>query len=66
VLAQARILYGIPDQADPLLAPLLPASPADPEILYLHGLRHLIVGRTDPAKSVVEFREARKWFLRVY
>lgn len=66
VLAQARILYGDPARADPILAELLRLSPDDAEIAYLAGLRHLIAGRRDPVTTLTEFREARNWFRRAY
>lgn len=66
ILAKAKILYGVPEQADPILDRLLAASPEDPELMYLKGMRHLMTGRADPAIARAQFLEARTWFVRVY
>lgn len=66
VLAQAQILYGAPERADAPLDMLLASASADPELLYLKGLRHLMAGRKDAAIAPAEFREARKWFARAW
>ncbi|TGX43260.1 hypothetical protein E5A74_08825 [Sphingomonas naasensis] len=66
VLAQAQILYGAPERADATLDALLESAPADPELLYLKGLRHLIAGRGQAAIAAAEFREARNWFARAW
>ncbi|OYY73061.1 hypothetical protein [Sphingomonas sp. 28-63-12] len=66
VLAMAQILYGVPERADAALDALLIRAPADPELLYLKGLRHLAAGRRDAIIAPAEFLEARKWFARAY
>lgn len=64
VLAQAEILFGDGAAGERLLEPLLAASPEDPQLLYLMGLRHLISGRADSGQRQREFRAARRWFAR--
>jgi tetratricopeptide (TPR) repeat protein len=66
ILAKARILYGAPERADPILDRLLAASSEDTELMYLKGMRHLMAGRADPAIARDQFREARTWFAHVY
>ena len=66
VLVQAQILYGAPEQADAALDTLLQSAPADAELLYFKGLRHLMIARGDDAQASVELREARKWFARAF
>jgi tetratricopeptide (TPR) repeat protein len=66
VLAHAEILHGDPDAGDRLLEPLLAASPNDAELLYLRGMRHLVVGQRDDAARRERFRQARPWFVRAH
>jgi tetratricopeptide (TPR) repeat protein len=67
VLAHAEILYGTPAAAEPLLEELLAAAPADAELLYLRGLRHLMAGRAAAgATRAGEFRRAQSWFVRAH
>jgi hypothetical protein len=66
VLVQAQILYGAPEQADKELDALLASAPSDPELLYLEGMRHLMVGRRDPGLTRIEFGKARQWFVRAW
>ncbi|HEX8194057.1 MAG TPA: hypothetical protein VF552_14275 [Allosphingosinicella sp.] len=66
VLAHAEVLYGDPATAEPLLDALLQIAPADAELLYLRGLRHLIAGRADEARRIEEYRRAQGWFVRAH
>jgi len=64
IRARAEILYGDPAAADALLDPQLAAAPADADLLYLKGLRHLVAGRRDPAARVAQYRLAGTFFAR--
>jgi hypothetical protein len=66
VLAQAEVLYGDPAAAEPVLDALLQTAPADAELLYLRGLRHLIAGRADEGRRAEEYRRAASWFVRAH
>ncbi|TFI60046.1 hypothetical protein E2493_02020 [Sphingomonas parva] len=66
VLLHAAIDAGAPDADDKALDALIAASPADPELVYLKGMRHLTAGRDDPASRPAHYREARRWFARAY
>jgi tetratricopeptide (TPR) repeat protein len=61
---RAEILLGDPGAADPMLDRLLAAAPADPELLYLKGLRHLVTGRRDAVGRAAEYRRAGEFFAR--
>ncbi|HEX8641495.1 MAG TPA: hypothetical protein VF704_10125 [Allosphingosinicella sp.] len=64
--AKAEILLGDLAVADRLLAPLLAAAPNDPEVLYLHGLRHLVAGRRNASARAAEYRAAQRFFARAF
>jgi hypothetical protein len=64
--ARAEALYGDGEAADRLLAPLLAGAPGDAEILYLHGMRHLVAGRRDEGNRARHFDEAQRWFVRAH
>lgn len=66
VLAQAQVLYGVPEQANAALDALLASAPADPELLYLKGMQHLTIARRGAVTARTEYEEARKWFARAY
>ena len=66
VFAKSEILYGEPERAAAALDALMAVNPADPELLYIKGMRHLMIGRNDPAVARAEFREARLLFARAY
>ncbi|HEX8448748.1 MAG TPA: hypothetical protein VF652_04065, partial [Allosphingosinicella sp.] len=65
ILAQAEALHGDPAKADALLGPLLAAHPADAELLYFKGMRHLRSGRQSDDEEA-EFRLARTAFARAH
>jgi Flp pilus assembly protein TadD len=65
ILAQAEALHGDPAKADALLAPLLAAHPADSELYYLKGMRHLRAGRESDDEEA-QFRLARTAFARAH
>lgn len=64
VLAHAEAVYGDGDAADRLLSPLLEAAPADAELLYLRGLRHLAAARA--GSDAEQARQAGLWFSRAH
>jgi Flp pilus assembly protein TadD len=66
VLARAEALHGDSAAAEPLLTELIGASPNDPELLYLMGMRHLRSGRADEANRAAHFRTAQRWFGRAH
>lgn len=66
VLAEAEILFGTPAAADASLDLLLGTAPADADLLYLKGLRHLMAARQGGAEAPAALREARRWFARAY
>jgi hypothetical protein len=65
VLAHAESLFGDGAAADRLLDPLMAAAPADAELMYYKGLRHLRAAReADDAEE--DGRAARTWFTRAH
>jgi hypothetical protein len=66
LLARTEALYGDGAAADRLLQPLLAAAPADAELLYLQGMRHLNAGRWEAANRASHFRTARTYFARAH
>ena len=66
VLAQAEALYGSGRKADKLLDRLLKRAPADADLLYWKGMRHLVAARAAGNKGRSEYREARIWFVRAH
>jgi Flp pilus assembly protein TadD len=66
VLATAEVLHGDPAKGEALLDELLKASPNEAAILYLKGMRHLLAGRSDPAKKEAHFKAARPWFVKAH
>lgn len=65
VLAHAEALFGDGAVADRLLDPLLAAAPADAELLYIRGMRHLTAAeKAEDGES--ESRVARSWFTRAH
>lgn len=66
VLAKAEALAGDGAAADRLLDPLLAAAPADAELLYLKGMRHLVAARRDPAVAEKERKLAQGWFAKAH
>ena len=66
IQARAEILFGDLAAADRLLDGLLAAAPADAELLYLKGLRHLVAGRRDAAARRAEYRQAQIFFSRAH
>jgi tetratricopeptide (TPR) repeat protein len=62
--ARAEILLGDQAAADALLDQLLAESPADPELLYLKGLRHLTAARRNASIRAAEYRLAGGYFAR--
>ena len=65
VLAYAELSIGDAAAADGLLSPLIEASPNDPELLYLQGMRHLKASETaeDPEPQA---QLARRAFARAF
>lgn len=65
VLAHAELLYGDAPAADRLLDRLIESSPGDAELLYLKGMRHLIVAENGDDWDE-EAAHARRWFARAH
>ncbi|HEX8307459.1 MAG TPA: hypothetical protein VF645_03470 [Allosphingosinicella sp.] len=65
ILAQAEALHGDAAKADALIGPLLAARPADSELLYFKGMRHLRAGRESDDEEA-QFRLARSAFARAH
>ncbi|MGQ0588186.1 MAG: hypothetical protein ACT4N8_01470 [Sphingosinicella sp.] len=65
VLAHAELLYGDAAAAERLIEPLLAASPADAELLYLRGMRHFVDAQKDIDRAA-NLRRARNWFARAH
>lgn len=65
VLAEAEVQFGDAAKGEALLDELLKAAPGDAELLYLKGIRHLLVAREadDPEPA---FKQARTWFARAH
>lgn len=65
VLAHAELLYGDGAAAERLLDRLLQASAGNAELLYLKGLRYLMLAESDdpPARAAAT---ARTWFTRAH
>lgn len=63
VLAHAELLYGDGVAADALLDRLLAASPGDAELMYLKGMRQLVLAKSDDAPADAG-AQARSWFAR--
>lgn len=66
VLAKAEVLHGDAAKGDALLDELLRGTPADAELLYLKGMRHLRAGRADEAQRSKHFKQAQGWFARAH
>jgi hypothetical protein len=64
--AKAEILFGDLATADRLLDGLLSVRPADPELLYLKGLRHIVAGERDESIRAAQFRLAQPYFARAF
>lgn len=60
VLARAEALFGDGGAADRLLGPLMAAAPADADLMFLNGVRHL------RANSPEGRREGLRWLARAY
>lgn len=65
VLAHAELLYGDAAAAERLIEPLLAASPADAELLYLRGMRHFVDAQKDIDRTA-NLGRARLWFSRAH
>jgi Flp pilus assembly protein TadD len=65
ILAQAEALHGDPAKADAMLDSLLAARPADSELHYFKGMRHLRAGR-ESDDGEAQFRLARASFARAH
>jgi len=65
VLAHAEALFGDAAAADRVLDALLSASPIDAELLYLKGMRYLVVAEHEEAWQA-DAAEARRWFGRAH
>lgn len=66
VLAMAEVLHGDAARGEAILDQLLASTPGDAELLYLKGMRHLVVGRADEGKRKESFAIARPWFARAH
>ena len=65
MLAHAEALFGDGAVADRLLDPLIAVAPADAELLYIRGMRHLTAAeKAEDGES--ESRVARSWFTRAH
>jgi Flp pilus assembly protein TadD len=65
VLAEAEVQFGDGAKGEALLDALLKDAPKDAELMYLKGLRHLIVGRAAEEPEPA-FKQARTWFARAH
>ena len=66
VLAKAEVLHGDASKGDALLDELLRSNPADAELLYVKGMRHLRAGRADEDGRAKHFKQAQPWFARAH
>jgi predicted Zn-dependent protease len=62
-LARAQVLYGDPSQADATLDRLLAARPQDVDLLYLKGMRHLMVGTHG---DLAQWPLAQRWLVKAH
>ena len=65
VLAHAEAVYGDAAAADRLLGGLLATTPADAELLYLRGMRHLRAAQ-EGEDWETHAAEARRWFTQAH
>ncbi|HEX8364732.1 MAG TPA: hypothetical protein VF603_05550 [Allosphingosinicella sp.] len=67
VLAEVELLAGDGAVAERLLTELLAATPNDPELLYLRGMRHVVAARAAEGDARREqYRLARSWLTRAH